>query len=229
MFIGHIGIGFAAKCAAPRASLGVLIAAALLLDLLWPLFLLAGWEKVLIEPGNTAFTPLAFVRYPFSHSLLAAVAWALLFAGSYYGLTRRGAGSAVIGATVASHWLLDALVHRPDLPIFPGSGVRAGLGLWNSVEATVVVEGLIFLSGAWLYLRQTRPRDRAGRYSPFAFLAVLVLLYTANVLGPPPPGAQAIAAANLAILLLLVWAASFDRRREMRAKDPDAMLAGLRR
>jgi membrane-bound metal-dependent hydrolase YbcI (DUF457 family) len=214
MFIGHIGIGLAAKRAAPRTSLGVLLAAALLLDLLWPVFLLAGWEEVLIDPGNTAVTPLAFVSYPFSHSLLAAVAWAFLFAGAYYRLTGYRAGAVVIGAAVASHRFLDALVHRPDLPMYPASGVRAGLGLWNSVRATVAVEGLIFLAGAWLYLRHTRARDRAGRYSPPAFLAVLVLLCAGNVFGPPPPGPRAIAAANLGGLPLLAWAAWFDRRRE---------------
>jgi membrane-bound metal-dependent hydrolase YbcI (DUF457 family) len=218
MFIGHVGVGLAAKSAAPRASLGLLLTAALLPDLLWPVFLITGWEQVRIEPGNTAFTPLAFVHYPISHSLLAVAGWAVLFAGVYYAVTRDRAGAAIMGAAVSSHWFLDAVVHRPDLPIWPGSDLRAGLGLWNQVAGTVALEGLLFVSGAWLYLRQTRARDRAGRYAPGAFLLALVLLYAGNVAGPPPPGPQAIAAANLGGLLLLFWAAWFDRHRDTRIK-----------
>src|SRR5260370_39145756 len=88
MFIGHIAVGFASKRIVPRASLGVLMAAPTLLDLLWPVFLAAGWEQVRIDPGNTAFTPLDFVSYPISHSLVAACGWGALFAPPYLGRTR---------------------------------------------------------------------------------------------------------------------------------------------
>src|SRR5918992_824866 len=107
MFIGHYAVGFAAKRFAPQRSLGVLIASALLLDLLWPLFVLAGWEQVHIEPGNTAFTPLNFVSYPFSHSLVAAFGWATLFCAGYYFVKRYRAGAVVVWIGVVSHWFLD--------------------------------------------------------------------------------------------------------------------------
>lgn len=141
MFIGHYAVGFASKRFAPRTSLGTLIAAALFLDLLWPNFVLMGWEQVRIEPGNTAFTPLNFVSYPISHSLLAAVGWATLFALLYLLATRYRRGAVVIWFGVVSHWVLDFVTHRPDLPLYPG-GPLLGLSLWNSPVATVSAENV---------------------------------------------------------------------------------------
>src|SRR5512146_2731302 len=156
MFIGHSAVAFAAKRAAPRVSLGVLVGAASLLDLLWPVFLLLGWETVRIEPGNTAVAPLAFVRYPFSHSLVAAAGWSALVGLAYWGATRYRSGAVVVGLVALSHWYLDAIVHRPDLPLYPGSTLEVGLGLWNSVPATLLLEGLMFAGGVWLYARGAR-------------------------------------------------------------------------
>ena len=140
MFLGHAAVGFAAKRLAPRAPLPILLLAPWLLDLLWPIFLLAGVESVRIDPGNTAFTPLDFVSYPWSHSLVMAIGWALLAAFAYAAWRRDRAGAVWIGALVASHWVLDAVVHRPDLPLWPGGGPRVGLGLWNHVAVTLVIE-----------------------------------------------------------------------------------------
>src|SRR5215831_9320071 len=113
MFIGHFGIGFGAKAAARRASLGTLFLAAQFLDLIWPTFLLLGIERVEIKPGITKATPLDFVSYPISHSLFVVCIWGLLF-GVVYGLVRKDSGAAlVLGICVVSHWLLDLIVHRP--------------------------------------------------------------------------------------------------------------------
>ncbi len=119
MFIGHFAVGLASKRAAPRASLGVLMAAPNLLDLLWPIFLLLGWEQVRIEPGNTAFTPLDFVSYPISHSLVTACGWGALFALLYWARTRYTRGAVVIGLSVVSHWVLDFITHRPTCRSIP--------------------------------------------------------------------------------------------------------------
>src|SRR5512144_2254744 len=124
MFIGHMAVGFVSKRLAPRASSGVLMAAPMALDLLWPVFLLAGWEQVNIDPGNTAFTPLDFVSYPYSHSLVMSAVWGALFASLYWGITRYAAGAMVIGTGVVSHWILDFVTHRPDLPLYPGGTIR---------------------------------------------------------------------------------------------------------
>lgn len=212
MFIGHYAVGFAAKRAAPGASLGVLIAAAGLADLLFPVFTLAGWEQVRIEPGATAVAPFAFI-YPLSHSLLTGVGWAVLFAALYWVWTRYLAGAVTIALAVVSHWLLDLVTHRPDLPLYPGGATLAGLGLWNSVAGTVAVEGLLFVAGVWVYAAMTRPRDRTGRYAFWSFVALLVVLYVASLLGPPPPSVTAMAVVGLSAWLFVFWAAWFDRHR----------------
>ena len=213
MFLGHFAAGFAAKRAAPKVSLGVLIAAAGFLDLLWPLFLLLGWERVRIEPGDTAFTPLAFDSFPFSHSLLSALIWAVLCGMLYWAFRHDRHGGGIIAALVVSHWILDALSHRPDLPLTLTGPKRVGIGLWNSVQATVIVEGAMFAFGAWLYATFTHAKDRVGRWAFAVYVGVLALLYLGNAIGPPPPGWRAIAWTGLAAILFAAWAAWFDRHR----------------
>lgn len=219
MFVGHFGVGFAGKAAAPRASLGTLFLAAQLVDLLWPTLLLLGLETVEIRPGITRVTPLDFTSYPISHGLLAVVAWGLLFAAVYYGARRYAAGAAVMLAAVVSHWLLDLLTHRPDLPLWPGSATKVGLGLWNSLPATLLVELAIFGGGLALYLRATRPVDRTGRLALAGLVAFLLLVYAANLSGSAPPGVRAIAWAGQAQWLLVAWGYWVDRHR---TAAPDA-------
>lgn len=216
MFIGHYAVGFASKRFAPQTSLGTLIAAALLLDLLWPVFVLPGWEEVRIEPGNTAFTPLNFVSYPISHSLVAAIAWATLFAVLYYAVARYKRGSVVVWLGVVSHWVLDFVTHRPDLPLYP-DGPRLGLGLWNSVAATVVVEALMYVVGVWIYLRVTRATDAIGRWGLWLFVIIVAAFYVANILSPPPASVKSILIVAIPFVwLLIVWAWWVDRHREAR-------------
>ncbi len=222
MFIGHFGVGFAAKRLAPPVSLGVLMGAALLLDLLWALFVLAGAEQVRVAPGDTAFTPLAFSYYPWSHSLAMTAAWAAAAAAGYWFFSRSPAGSATVFAAVLSHWILDAISHRPDLPLYPESATYAGLGLWNSVPATLAVEGLLFAGGVWLYTTGTRPGDKAGASALNWYVAALVVLYVGNLFGPPPPSGRAVAFADLGGFLFVLWAGWLDgRRAETRRPDPD--------
>ena len=216
MFIGHYAVAFASKRFAPRTSLGALIAAASLLDLLWPIFILLGWEQVRIEPGNTAFTPLDFVSYPISHSLVAASGWATLFALLYYLMTRYGRGALLIWVGVVSHWVLDWISHRPDMPLYP-NGPRFGLGLWNSVIATVIVEGLMFAIGVWIYLRVTRAKDGIGKWGLLAFLTTVCAAYVANIFSPPPPSVHLLGIGALALSSILIWWAWWaDRHREAR-------------
>ena len=217
MFVGHFGVGFAGKAAAPRASLGTLFLAAQLVDLLWPTLLLLGLEKVEIRPGITRVTPLDFVSYPISHGLLAVVAWGLLFAGAYQLARRYAAGAATMFALVVSHWLLDLLTHRPDLPLWPGNETKVGLGLWSSLPGTLAVELAIFAAGVALYVRATKPVDRAGLLSLAALVAFLLVVYAANLLGPPPPAVGPIAWAGHAQWLLVAWAYQVDRHRTTRA------------
>ncbi len=214
MFIGHFGAGLAAKKIDPSPSLGTLFMAAQWIDLLWPFFLLLGWERVEIDPGNTAFTPLNFVHYPISHSLVGVLGWAIGFGVVYWALRKNRKGAVLLSGLVLSHWFLDLLVHRPDLPLLPDSDVMVGLGLWNHVAATVLLEGAIFLAGALLYLRTTRPRNTAGKYGTWGLLIFLGIVYVMNLLGPPPPSAEPIAVVGLAQWLLVALAYWIDRNRE---------------
>jgi len=216
LFIGHYAVAFASKRFAPSTSLGALIAAASLLDLLWPIFILLGWEQVRIQPGNTAFTPFDFVSYPISHSLVAAMGWATLFALLYYAFARYRAGAFLIWVGVVSHWVLDWISHRPDLPLYPG-GPRFGLGLWNSIIATVIVEGLMYTIGVWIYLRVTRPKDRIGKWGLLAFVVAAAAFYVANIFSPPPPSVRLLGIGALVLSsLFVVWAWWADRHREAR-------------
>src|SRR4051812_47070463 len=193
MFIGHFALAFAARRTEKGASLGTYVAAAQFPDLLWPYLLLFGVERVSIVPGDTAFTPLRFDSYPISHSLVTVAGWGLLFAGVHWWRRRQARAAALLGLLVVSHWILDWVTHRPDLPIAPGLPLKVGLGLWNSVAGTLAVEATLFLACVWLYLRDTRPRDVTGRYAMASFLALLVVIYLGAGFGPPPPSARAVA------------------------------------
>ena len=214
MFAGHFAIGFAAKRAAPQVSLGTMFLAAQFIDLLWPTLLLLGVERVRIEPGATAMTPLDFVHYPVSHSLLAVSGWALVLALAHFALRRRRRDALVVGAMVVSHWFLDALVHRPDLPLYPGDGPLLGLSLWNSVPGTLLVELSLLAAGIWLYLGATRARDATGRWATRGLVAALLVIYLGNAFGPPPPSVEAIAWVGQAQWLLVAWAWWADAHRE---------------
>lgn len=214
MFLGHFAVALALKPKARRASLGTLFAAAQALDLLWPVFVLLGWESLRIVSAADPFLRLEFLHYPYSHSLLAAVVWGLLFALGYAALRGHRRMAAWLGLAVLSHWVLDWLSHRPDLPLAPGLSARVGLGLWNHAAATLAVELAMFAAGAAVYLRATRARGRAGSLAIWALLGFLVLVYLASVWGPPPRSAHDVAVSALAMWLLVAWAAWADRLRE---------------
>lgn len=213
MFIGHFAAGLALKRLAPRTNLGWLIAAVCFLDLLWPFFLLAGLERVRIDPGNTAFTPLDFVFYPFTHSLQMALVWGIVFGGVYYLLSGYRGGGIAVAIGVASHWFLDLIVHRPDLQLYAG-GDKYGFGLWNSVAGTLIVESLMFAAGAWIYRITTRARNRTGVYAFWIFVVILLLSYIGNALGPPPPSETALIYFTPIVWIFVLLATWADRHRE---------------
>jgi hypothetical protein len=217
MFIGHFALGFAAKRVAPAVSLGTLFLACQLADLLWPTLVLFGVEVVEITPGATAVTPLTFVSYPYSHSLVALIVWAALMAGIYRAVRHASVVAlTVIVALVLSHWVLDVATHAPDMPLTIGGDTRLGLGLWYSLPGTLIVESLLFAAGVWVYTRTTTARDRAGHWGLWALVAFLAVIYAANLFGPPPPSVGAIAGAGHAIWLLVLWGYWLDRHREAR-------------
>ena len=214
MFIGHFGAGFAGKKFDKNPSLGTYFMAAQFVDLLWPLFLLLGIERVKIESGNTAVTPLDFTYYPFSHSLIGVIFWALLF-GLVFFLFRKNVRAAfVLGAIVISHWVLDLIVHRPDLPIIFGIDLKVGFGLWNSLIGTVIVEGLIFIGGLFIYLKSTKAKNKTGTFALWGLVAFLIIIYISNLIGPPPNSTEAIGIVGNAQWLIVIWGYWIDKNRE---------------
>ncbi len=193
MFIGHFGTALAAKPAVKQVSLGTLFLASQFLDLLWPTLLLLVLETVKIVSGATKLTPLEFTHYPISHSLLAVAGWSVLFGAIYFAIRRSILPAVVCGSLVASHWLLDALTHQPDLPLSPGGSARVGLGLWNYPTLAISLELLIFASGLFLYLRSTKSSGKVGSIGLWSLVAFLAVVYGSNIFGPPPPSVNAIA------------------------------------
>ena len=213
MFIGHFGVGFGAKAAAPRVSLGSLFLAAQFVDLLWPTLLMLGVERVRILTGPVQGPPLAFEHYPISHSLLAVCIWAVLFALVYYAVRRSRLGAWVLGLLVISHWLLDLIVHYPDLPLYPGSAQRVGFALWSSPLIELLLELAIFAVGVGLYLRSTKAKDATGKWALWSLIVFLVVIQVANTFGAPPPSVTALAWVGQAQWLLVAWGYWVDRHR----------------
>jgi hypothetical protein len=220
MFMGHFGVALAAKKAAPKSSLGTLVFAAQFADLLWPVLLLFGIEQVRIVPGLLPVTPLDFTSYPVSHSLVRQFGWGALLAVVYFLLRRDARSAFLVGFLVPSHWLLDFIAHRPDLPIYPG-GPKYGLGMWNSLPLTILVEYALFAAGTAIYLSATRAKDRAGNLALWSLLGLLAVLYPASLFGPPPPNVQALAWSAIAIWLTVPWAAWADRHRRSLPERPE--------
>ncbi|MEQ8303528.1 MAG: hypothetical protein RIB47_09060 [Cyclobacteriaceae bacterium] len=215
MFIGHFAIGFAAKKIEPKVSLGTYFIAVQLADLLWPFLLLLGVEEVVIAPGITAVTPLDFVSYPISHSLATMVLWAALF-GFFYKLTSKNIrGGWIVAICVVSHWVLDWITHRPDMPLFPGNSPLLGLGLWHSVLWTEIVELSIFGAGVFLYAKTTNALNKKGSIGLWSLVIFFLVINVANLIGPPPPSVDAITWSAMLQWLFVIWAFWIDRNREI--------------
>jgi len=216
MFIGHFGAGLSAKIIDPKPSLGTYFLAAQFIDLLWPVFLLFGLESVVIDPGNTAFTPLNFEYYPFSHSFIAVLTYGIIFGGVYFALKKNLRAAVILGLLVLSHWILDLITHRPDLPIAFGDSVKVGFGLWNSILFSILFEGAIFVGGAYLYFKVTDAKNRKGSFGLWGLLIFVSLIYISNIFGPPPPSVEPIAYIGMAQWMIIAWAYWIDKNRTVK-------------
>lgn len=203
MFIGHYSLAFGSKRNDELPSLALMFVAVQFLDLLWPILVLLGIETVEVDVGNTALTPLNFIHYPYSHSLLMSVVWAILFAAIYFAIVKNKRNALLLGVLVFSHWILDFLTHRPDLPISPFSVMKVGLGLWNMPIVEIILEFGMFIVGVYMYHKAMRPKRKIAFWSLVVFF---VLIHFMNLFGPPPPSAMAVAwSANL-LWLMVLWA-----------------------
>jgi hypothetical protein len=212
MVIGHFGFGLGAKKFAQKVSLGLLFMAVQWADLLWPVLLLLNVEHVDLQPGNPKF-PLVFTDYPVTHSLLMGIVWGLCFGFIYWLVRKDIRGAFVLGICVVSHWVLDLVVHLPDLPLFPGSSPKVGLGLWNWPVLTGVVEAALFVTGTVLYLRATRAKNAAGKWGFWLLVVLLVVAHVAGLLSPMPASAHAIGWAAQYQWIFVVLGFWVDRNR----------------
>jgi hypothetical protein len=227
MFVGHIGIGFAAKAASPKTSLGTLVLAATLLDALLWTFVIIGLEHIAVKAGITTTNPLDLYDYPISHSLFMAVFWGVLMAGTYYGIRKYARGALLIFTVVVSHWILDFVSHRRDMPIAAGiHHYYYGLGLYNSRVGMLLVEGLLWSFGIALYERATRSKKRAGIWTLYIGVAILTWLWIGSLNGGAPHATiSQIGIISLVFLAITVaWAYVVDKLRLTAAGTSDAPL-----
>jgi len=211
MFVGHLAVALSGKVVSQRTPLVWFVAAANLLDLIWPIFLLLGLEHVRIDPGNTAFTPLAFDAYPWTHSLLMSGVWGIALAALARRLGVAPSAARFIGAVVLSHWVLDFVTHRPDLPLTPWSAGRYGLGLWHSIPATLVIESIIWIAGIAFFLRVRRPRGVHGQLALWSFVLVSTFLWASGPFSPPPPDERSLALFALFGWVIIPWTIWIER------------------
>lgn len=223
MFVGHYGVAFGLKRADPKLSLGSLFLAVQLVDLLWGIFLLLGWEHVRVEPGFTAASPLVFTDYPLSHSLLAALCWAVVAGAVAYSLPTRDTSrhharaAMLIAVAVASHWFLDLIVHVPDLPLSGTESTHVGLGLWQNLPLSIAAELVVFSAGLLLYLTSSSRRIHPRPWRVATLVIVSVGLYLTAFLGPPPDSVTVLGISAIVLYLgLAALAAWADRPAPVR-------------
>lgn len=218
MLVGHYGPALAGKAIARSVPLWVLFLAVQLVDVAWSVFVANGIERVRIVPGFTDANALDLYDMPLTHSLPGVLAWSLA-AGLIYAVWARQQkrlGGLVVGLAVFSHWLLDLLVHVPDLPLWPG-GPEVGLGLWNHYPLAVALEAAMLLGGFFIYLRVTEAKGLVGRIWPWVFLLLLGAAEIANHHGPLPDDPAAFGyAAAASFLVFTALAAICDLTRRPR-------------
>ena len=221
MFIGHFGLSFAAKKAAPKVSLGTLFIATQFVDILWPFLLASNVEKVAIVPGFTKSNALHFLYFPYTHSLLAGVGWGIVLGMIYWLFKRDRQGAVVIGLCVLSHWFLDLIMHTPDLPLTPFGDSRFGLGLWNHVALSLTIEIILFFAGVYMYAVFTKAKTKTGTWGLWSFALFLVIFHISNTFGPPPPSSITALAITLIILMAIIVALAYwiDKKRVVVTKE----------
>jgi hypothetical protein len=227
MFAGHVGIGLALGRAERQLNVGFFVAAALLLDVVLWSFILLGWEAVVI-PADFPSTHQADFMFPYSHGLVAAGLWSLATAALawlWLGNDARAAwpAAALIAAAVFSHWILDALVHRPEMPVAGADSAKFGLGLWDHMPIALLIEAAIVVLGLALFLRRSNLSRQRSIALVVLTLAILAFTGIGMTLAPPPPSATAMAASSLVTLIVIAalygWIGRAPPAREWRQEE----------
>jgi hypothetical protein len=213
MFVGHYGVSFAARPAGARVPLWVWFIAVQWLDVIWSILVLMGIEKVRIVPGFTEANALDLYYMPFTHGLPGAIALSLVFGGivALFTAAKRGVTILLVAAASFSHWVLDLVVHTPDLPLYDNTA-KVGFGLWRQVALSFPLELIVLGFGAWLYARMSTFAGAKGRYVFWGFVILLVALQIYANFGPPPSSPEAMAVMALALYLVLALLAALVER-----------------
>ena len=216
MFVGHYGPGLAAKALDKKIPLWLLFLSVQLVDIAWAILVLLGVEKVRIVPGFTAASPLDLYYFPYTHSLVAALLWSLAGVLIYRYASRLGNwfSAMVIGVAVFSHWVLDLLVHSPDLPLYDNH-MKVGLGLWNYPVIAFALEATVLLAGIVIYLKATRPVSRGGRYGMLVFGVSMLAIQGSSFFSPPPSSADALAGMALVMYALFAGIAYWLEKKRI--------------
>ncbi len=217
MFVGHYAASLALKKFEKRASLGFLFLAVQFVDILFFPFVLLGIERMNIVPNLTQSTHFELEYMPYTHSLAGSVFWAAVaYVVFRWLLVKRQSVALVVALAVFSHWLLDLLVHTPDLPLWTDDSIKLGFGLWNNAAAAYALEAILLTGALWLYLRATRASSALGKYGMAVFVAVLLLINIVNIYGPPPQGGKVEMAISAMAAYFLFAAVAFwlDKKRD---------------
>lgn len=185
MFVGHYAVALALKKFEKRASLGVLFLAVQFVDILFFPLVLLGIERINIVENFTQSTHFQLEYMPYTHSLVGSLFWAgVAYALFRWLIVKNNSVAVVIALAVFSHWILDLVVHTPDLPLWSDTSLKLGFGLWNSAIATYALEAVLLVSALWLYLKSTSATSAAGKYGMGAFVVFLLLVNVVNIFGP---------------------------------------------
>ncbi|KAA3633518.1 MAG: hypothetical protein DWP97_08970 [Calditrichaeota bacterium] len=221
MFIGHYGVGFALKKFDSILSLGWLFIAVQLVDIFWTILIFFGIERVEIVPGITEANPLDFVYYPFTHSLVAFIIWSLIvglivYFGKIKSSLSKKSLSLLLGFGVFSHFILDLLVHRPDIPLMGTDSIKLGIGLWNYSALAYILEMVIFIGGVFIYFKSKKQFIKSKKIGLYIFTILLLVINLANLYGPPPENTQMIAVVGFISYILFAsfgfWVDSEKKR-----------------
>jgi len=218
MFIGHYGLALGVKKAAPKISLVMLFLAVEFVDILWPVLLLLDIEQVKIVPGFTEVNPFDFVHYPYTHSLVMGVVWGIVVGLLYWLFKKDFKNAAIVGVAVLSHWFLDYIVHTADLPLTLFGSEKVGLGVWNSMPLALLIEGVIFFGGVYLYAKGTRAVKNQGKWSLWIMVAFFVAANLFNLFGPPPGDSIPAMFVSFVVLQAIVLGLAYwvDKNRTVR-------------
>jgi len=217
MTFGHYSISFAAKAVARTVPLWVYFLAAQWLDICWSILVLLGIEKVQIVPGLIEAHAIDHYYMPYSHSLPGAIALSAVFGGLVASTVaeKRSAAFGVVSAASLSHWVLDFLVHVPDLPLY-GNTAKVGLGLWRYVSISFPLELILLIAGAWIYARAVPTTSARGRNMLWVFVALLAAMQVYTAFGPPPDSETTMAITGLGFYVVLAALAAWVERIRLR-------------